>query len=225
MGEMRRFAVDGIAGEGYLARPDDPAGGVLVLHDWWGLLDHLREVCDRLAEEGFTAFAPDFYDGRQAAEPEEARGLAAALEDPAALEKAKAALAFLRKQLPVEEEEIGAALLGFSAGGRMALELASETKTRAVVVFYGLLDPEADLEAVRCPVQGHFAQVDKWEPPDAPAQFFGSLTEVGKETEFYEYPGTEHSFFNEARAEAYDEEAAELAWERTVAFLHRYLEA
>lgn len=222
------FQIEGRTVSGYLAVPEQGSGpGVVVLHAWWGLTETFRRVCDRLAEAGFVALAPDLYQGKTAATVEEAEALAGALnrDGERASGDIAGAIEFLRQheatQLAGDRGKLG--LVGFSLGGAYALDtsvnLAEEIG--AVVIFYAsYTGPEYG--RAKAAYLGHFAEHDPFEPAESVAEMEQALRAAGRSATFYTYAGTRHWFFEENRPE-YDAEAARLAWERTVAFLHERL--
>lgn len=209
---------------GYLALP--PAGrgpGVLVLHAWWGLNDFFVGLCDRLAQAGFVAAAPDLYGhGRTASTVAEAEQLLAQ-RDMAAMERnALGALEALAQHPDVEGPGLG--VIGFSLGAAYALALAGSRpeRVRAVVIFYGA--GEVDFSATQAAFQGHFAPNDEWESDEYIQQMEQGLRAAGREVEFHYYPGARHWFFENNRPADFQEEAARLAWGRTISFLKARLE-
>jgi carboxymethylenebutenolidase len=206
----------------YVAIPQQRTGpGVVVLHAWWGLNDFFKQLCDRLAGAGFIAVAPDLYGGKTAATIEEAQQLLAALDGQEASAKVTDAVTYLRTHPDVHGDGIGA--IGFSMGGAWALLLSTlrPTDIAAVVVFYG--SEPADFATARAAYLGHYAEDDEWEPTEGVQQLEQALRNAGRNVTFHSYPGTGHWFFEENRPDAYNEEAAQLAWERTIAFLHEHL--
>jgi carboxymethylenebutenolidase len=206
--------------DGYLAEPTSGAGpGVLVLHAWWGLNDTMRAVCDRLANAGFVAFAPDLYHGQVADTIPGAEALGSALD--ANHEQAKAeiadAVAFLAER--ADRPDRGLAVIGFSLGAYYALHLsnADPEHIRSVVVFYGT--GHDDFGDSRATYLGHFAENDEFEPPSNVAYLKEALRKAGRPATFYTYSDMGHWFSEPDRPDAYDEAAAELAWQRTLDFL------
>ena len=200
----------------YLAAPDDPAPGVLVLHDWYGLLPSVSRLCDELATEGFVALAPSVYGDRTTTDPAVAEELLAIFGEPWVVPAGTQALEHLRT-LSAPGRRV--CVVGFSAGAGLALRLAAENDVAGAVSVYGILGPPRD-EELRAPVQTHWAEVDEWEPAAAPDRFVDGLRARGVDVERFDYPGTEHSFFN-AAAKQYDAKAAGLAFTRVVDFLRR----
>lgn len=204
--------------DGFLAIPPLGSGaGVLVLHPWWGLNDTIRSVCSRLADSGFVAFAPDLYHGKIASTIPEAKALANALDDNQASRDVLQAASYLG-QLP---EVIGAGLgvIGFSLGAFLALNLSNSDPEhiRRVVIFYGT-GPD-DFSRSEAEYVGHFAMADEFEPAASVDALEASLRRSGRPVTFYRYEGTGHWFFEADRNDAFNEAAAKLAWNRTLAFL------
>lgn len=202
---------------GYVAGPRSGGGaGVLVVHDWYGLLPSVRERCDALADAGFVALAPDLYDGRTARDEAEAERLMGELDGPTARKRVAEAVGWLAG---MEDARVGA--VGFSVGGSLALREATEGTLDAVVAYYAVLGPAA-AASIACPALLHLAEVDEWDPGETPERFLAALREHG-EAEDHTYPGTVHSFANAGARDLYAPEAAATAWTRTVAFLQRHL--
>jgi carboxymethylenebutenolidase len=229
MGSLIEFPVNGTTGSGYLAEPAGgaPAGpGVVVLQEWWGLVDQITRTCDRFAEAGFTALAPDLYHGTTVplTEPDEAGKEMMALEMGRSAKELSGSVDELVRR--TGRPKVGA--VGFCMGGGLALVLGTQRPdaVAAVVPAYGLIpwpDAQPDYTQLAAAVQAHVAEEDDFFTPEAGRQLEAELQGLGKETEFYYYPGAGHAFFNEDRPEAHHPESADLLWERTVAFLHRIL--
>jgi carboxymethylenebutenolidase len=202
----------------YLALPPSGSGpGVLVLHAWWGLTPVFTTLCDRLAAEGFVALAPSLYsDGATATTIDDAQRLVDALDATRAEQVALAALDWLRAQPAVGGTTVGT--VGFSMGAWWATVLARQQPddVAAVVLYYGI--GSGDFSKARAAFQGHFAEVDEWEPTEGVRAFEHDLRAAGREVEFHNYPDTSHWFFEPNRPE-YVASAAEIAWDRTVGFL------
>lgn len=207
---------------GFLAVPPTGEGaGVLVLHAWWGLNDTMKAVCTQLAEAGFVAFAPDLYHGRVADTVADAEALGGALD--ANHLQAKAEIADAAKFLDERAGQAGGglAVIGFSLGAYYALDLATADpdRIRSVVLFYGT--GGGDFSRSRAAYLGHFAEDDPYEPPSNVDELEESLKSAGGLVKFHRYSGAGHWFFEPDRAEAYNQAAAALAWDRTLAFLRR----
>jgi carboxymethylenebutenolidase len=211
------------AGSGYLVLPEGHASGpgVLVLHAWWGLTPFFKQTCDRLADEGFVALAPDLFGGRTTARPDEGRELLAQADMDATLHLVRSSLFALHGLPATPDRPVG--VVGFSMGASWALWLASRVPdlVDATVAFYGTQN--IDMSPARSAFLGHFADHDELVAEDELTLLEAELRLLDKDVTFHRYPGTDHWFF-EADQPAYDEPAASLAWERTVAFLHDRLD-
>jgi carboxymethylenebutenolidase len=208
--------------DGYLAIPPNGNGnGVLVLHAWWGLNDTIKAFCNRLAESGFTAFAPDLYHGKVADTIADAETLGKALDANHLQAKAEIADAILFLSSRIGEAGHDLAVIGFSLGAYYALDLADADPDhiRSVVLFYGT--GGGDFSRSRAAYLGHFAEKDQFEPPSNVDDLEESLKQAGRPVTFYTYNGTGHWFFEPDRPQAYHPVAASLAWDRTLAFLRR----
>jgi carboxymethylenebutenolidase len=205
------------AGTAYLVRPEAGTGpGVLVLHAWWGLTPFFKGVCDRLADEGFVALAPDLLQGRRPETSAEAEVELAEIDPNESAALILSSIVALRSQ--TDDPDGPVAVLGFSMGASWALWLGTRQpdSVRAVVVYYGSQD--IDFDDLRAPVLGHFAEDDDFVSEDELRYLEAQLRLLDKDVEFIRYPGTRH-WFAESDREAYEEEAAEAAWARTVEFL------
>ena len=219
MGEM--------TGTGYLAAPAAGAGlGLIVLQESWGLVPHMKDVCDRFAAEGFTAFAPDLFHGTTTTDPDEAARLLTTLDLDQAAQDMSAAVDFLDGSEQVRGEGVG--VIGFCMGGGLALLLGTvrPDAVRAVVPFYGVIPPDRpqpDWSKLEAPVQGHFAEKDAHIPAALVRELEAHLKSLDKDVEVFMYDGVDHAFFNDTRTEVYDEQAASMAWVRTLEFLRAKL--
>lgn len=207
---------EGKTGSGYLVVPEAESGpGVLVLHAWWGLNSFFHAFCDRLAEEGFVVLAPDMYQGRVGTTIEEATALNDQKDGATTWQLLVGASSLLQAHPAVIASGIpGLRAVGFSMGGSWALHL--EEPFTHIVTFYGLNDPANASSSAT--IQGHFAEQDEWEPTEQVHAFEAQLKEAGKPVTFYHYPDAAHWFFEQDRPE-YNPTAAQLAWNRMLAFL------
>lgn len=202
---------------GYLARPEAGSGpGVLVLHAWWGLTPMFTGLCDRLATEGFVALAPDLYGGPTAETIEQAQQLIENFDHSVAITKIEQAVNILRGNTTAEGSKAG--VIGFSLGAAFALDASVRyyDLIAAVVLFYGTAHD--NYSSARAAYLGHFAEQDEWEAGSDIDALEATLGVAGREVTFHRYSGTQHWFFEENRPE-YNPRAAELAWQRTLAFL------
>ncbi len=220
MGERK---IERVLGRYCLAVPVAGEGpGILVIHSWWGLTPFFKTVCERLSREGFVALAPDLYHGIIASTDDEARRLRFELDRDSVMRKMAAAVHVLCQYPAVNSPLVG--ILGFSLGAYLALRLAraEPDKVRAVVVFYA--NEGGSFHGARAAFLGHFASNDGcWVGARAVRSLEARLRSAGCEVTFHTYADTKHSFFEADRPVAYDIEAAELAWERTVDFLRSKL--
>ncbi|HEX2981073.1 MAG TPA: dienelactone hydrolase family protein [Anaerolineaceae bacterium] len=219
---MIEHSVDDGTGWFYVAAPQGKRGpGVLVLHAWWGLTDFFKSVCDRLAEAGFVAVAPDLYSGKVATTIAEAEQMVDELDYVPAKAKVTAGVEVLLEHPSVRGKQFG--VIGFSMGAGWALQLSrlDPAEIKAVVLFYGT--QALDFARAHAAYQGHFAEADPYESDKDVRILEQAIQGVGCEVTFYTYPGTGHWFFEADRPDAYNPQAAQLAWERTVEFLNRQL--
>jgi len=215
--------------DGYLALPPSVEGdGVLVLHAWWGLNEAIRSVCTRLSQSGFVAFAPDLYHGKVAKTIPEAEALAGEIDANHVQAEAEVAAAAALLSERVGRSERGLAVVAFSLGCYYALRLADgdPERVRSVVLFYGT-DGGAggDFRNAKAAYLGHFAEHDPYETHANVDRLEGTLKGRGHPVTFYHYSGTGHWFFEPDRTDAFNQAAADLAWERTLAFLKRPVKA
>ncbi len=209
----------------YLARPGGGSGpGVLVLHSWWGLNGFFRDFCDRLADGGFVALAPDLNGGEVATtvpQAKELRAKATAARKESAYKYLIRMIGVLSDEAATSGSDIG--VVGFSMGGHWAYWLAQrpELPIGATVTFYAARS--GDYAGSRSDFLAHFAETDEWVSAASVRKLERSLSAAGKAAAFHTYPGTGHWFFERDRPEAFDPEAAALAWERTLVFLKERL--
>ena len=237
MGELVGFKADGRKTDGYLARPASGRGpGVVVIQEWWGLVPQIKGAADRLAREGFVALVPDLYHGKTTTSPDEAGKMMMALRIDEAEQDLRGAIQYLlaheavtgpKYQLEPKPVSMGnkkVGTLGFCMGGALSLFAASRNpEVAACVVFYGgHPNVKPDLPNLRSPVLGLYAAKDGFVTPDSVKALDAELTKLGKPHEFHTYPGVDHAFANET-GKNYDKTAAEDAWRRALAFLHRHL--
>ena len=208
--------------QGFLAVPSTGMGsGVLVLHAWWGLNDTVKAFCTRLAQAGFVAFAPDLYHGKVADTIADAETLGKALDANHLQAKTEVAEASKFLDERAGQPGRGLAVIGFSLGAYYALDLAAADpeRIRSVVLFYGT--GPVDLSKSSAAFLGHFAGDDQYEPESNVVELEEHLMHVGRPVTFYRYRGTRHWFFEPDRLDSYNQAAASLAWDRTLAFLKR----
>lgn len=223
-GQMVEFASNGSTAQGYLARAAAGSGpGIVVLQEWWGLVDHIRAVADRLSGEGFTALAPDLYHGDSTTSPDAAGRMMMALDIERAARDVQGAVDYLLGLDCVQGEKVG--VVGFCMGGQLALSAAcSCPRVGACVDFYGVHPNVAlDFSCLEAPVLGLFAENDGFVTPDVARKLQSDLEAAGKKVEFHIYPGVGHAFFNDSRPDAYDATAAKDAWSRLLMHFGEHL--
>lgn len=206
-------------------RPEGPGGpdtgtgpGVLVLGSWWGLTPSLKSFVERLGDHGFVALAPDLLGGRRPETAGEAELELAAVDPNASAALVLSSVVALRSQTSDPARPI--AVVGFSMGASWALWLAARQPDSVdkVVAYYGT--QHIDFAEMRAVVLGHFAERDELVHPDDLVALETELFEAGHTPEIWHYPGTAH-FFAESPQAGFDEDAADLAWLRTLEFLQR----
>jgi Dienelactone hydrolase and related enzymes len=222
-GEMVSFKSNGGTANGYLSLPTSGKGpGLIVLQEWWGLVPHVKDLCDRFAVEGYVALAPDLYHGESTKSPDEAGKLMMALRIDEAEKDLRGAVGYLLDHEATTGKKVGT--IGFCMGGALSLYAASKNpQVGACVVFYGIHpNVKPDLANLQAPVLGIYAELDAYVPPSAVHELEAKLKEHGKSVEMHIYPGVDHGFFNDSR-EVYDEAAAKDAGQRVLAFFSEHL--
>ena len=224
-GSLIEFAANGGTAAGYLSLPPSGTGpGLLVLQEWWGLVDHIKDVADRCAAAGFVALAPDLYKGETAKSPDDAQRLLMSLDLPHTASALRGGAECLLAHEAVSPKRVGA--MGFCMGGQLALYAATAHPDviHAVVDFYGVFNPRVpvDVSQLRAPVQAHFGAHDKSVPMDRAEQLMADVAATGMRAETHVYDAG-HAFFNDSRAVVYNADAAALAWTRTLSFLRETL--
>lgn len=219
------FPTSAGAAPGYLAAPAAKHGpATIVLQEWWGLDEHIRSVCDRLAAEGFFALAPDLYRGETTTQPSEAEQKTMALSMDQAEQEMCGAAEFLSSQPGVEGPGVGS--VGFCLGGGLSLWAAATCPqiTAAVTYYYVMPHGKPDFSKIKGPVLGHFGTNDEFISHVQARALESELREAGVDVTFHYYEGARHAFFNDTnRLGTHDAELAQLSWERTLSFLRSAL--
>lgn len=221
---MIEYPAHGRTASGYLATPASGSGpGLLVIQEWWGLVDHIKTVADRFAEAGFVALAPDLYHGDATTNPDEAGRRMMALDIDTAGTHLVSAASHLLSLAAVTPNKVAA--LGFCMGGQLALQAATTSEEIAAAVdFYGIHPAvKPDFTRLRGPVLCHFGKSDEFVAEADARALVAQIEQAGGTVEAYFYDAG-HAFFNDSRPEAYAAEPAALAWDRTLAFLRRHLQ-
>jgi carboxymethylenebutenolidase len=223
-GETVEFSSNGGTTGGYLAVPASGKGpGVIVIQEWWGLVPHIKNICDRFAEAGYVALAPDFYHGKTTKSPDEAGKMMMAMQIDQAEKDLRGAIQYLLAHEATTSEKVGT--VGFCMGGALSLFAATKNpQVGACVIFYGgHPNVKPDLERLQAPVLGLFAERDGFVTPEIARTLERKLKELGKSCEIHIYPETDHAFFNDERKEVYNAAAAEDAWKRVIRFYQEHL--
>ena len=221
------FPGEGVTLTGFLAQPADPRPrpAVVVIHEWWGLNDHIKDIAQRFAHEGFVALAPDLYSrmGHQVTrDANEAAKLMESLRSQDALKDLNATARYLKAQPFVDALKIGA--VGFCMGGTFALMLASHNSdVKASVPFYGQIPPTDNLKYLVCPILYIYGGQDGWITKQDVSRLQQGLQQFGRPGEVQIYPNCSHAFFNDTRPEVYRPNEAKDAWQRALAFLRAHL--
>src|SRR6266404_1333381 len=197
---------------------DGARGAVIVVQEWWGLNDHIRDVARRFAREGYFAIAPDLY-SRQghkvATEPNLAAELMGALKKEDGIEDLQTTVEWLRAQKQTQSARIG--ITGFCMGGSYALLLPCETREiSAAAPFYGEIPPDEKLKNLSCPVLYVYGENDGWIQRKDVERLAATLKKFDKQGEVKIYPGCSHGFFNDTRPDVYRPAEAKDAWDRTL---------
>jgi carboxymethylenebutenolidase len=208
--KLKAFAVEPAA-EGVRA-------AVIVVQEWWGLNDHIRDVARRFAREGYFAIAPDLYSrqGHQvAAEPNLAAELMGGLKKEGGIEDLQTTVEWLRAQKQTQSARIG--ITGFCMGGSYALLLPSETREiSAAAPFYGEIPPGEKIKDLSCPILYVYGENDGWIQRRDVDRLAAALKKFDKKGEVKIYPGCSHGFFNDTRPDVYRPAEAKDAWDRTL---------
>lgn len=229
-GSMVQYPSEGVTVRAYLVQPQmkghRPA--IIVVQEWWGLNDHIKDIARRYAQEGYTTIAPDLYSrlgNKVTANPDEAGRLMNGLKQEDGLRDLSATVKYLKTVPEVDAARIG--VTGFCMGGSYALMLpcvAQEIK--ATVPFYGQVpDPDTPLKNLACPVLYVYGEDDGWITKADVQRLVAALRKYNKVGEVKTYPGASHAFFNDTRKDVYKLAEANDAWDRAVAFFKQHLGA
>lgn len=203
---------------GYLAKPVDDGTypGIVMIHEWWGLNDNIKEMADKLASHGYVVLAVDLYDGKVATTSEQARQLISSFDSEYGIQNMNSAVSLLSDDYSAST--IGS--IGWCFGGGQSLNLAlGNGEMDATVIYYGSLVTDSEkLSSIDWPVLGIFAELDKGIPVETVNEFESALNNVGVDNQIYIYEGVDHAFANPS-GERYSPEESKSAWDRTLSFL------
>ena len=208
---------------GYLATPEKPGTHpvIILIHEWWGLNDWVKEQAQKFASLGYDVLAVDLYRGKVASTPDEAHELSRGLPQDRAIKDLQAAYDYMEARKDITKDRI--AVVGWCMGGGYAVEFAVHNpRLSGVVVNYGSLptDPN-DLQQIAAPILGSFGADDKGITPADVHAFEDSMKKLGKYVEIKIYPGAGHAFENPNNTNGYRPEASADAWQRTTVFLRK----
>ncbi|HTN99515.1 MAG TPA: dienelactone hydrolase family protein [Microthrixaceae bacterium] len=212
------------SGTAYLVQPDEgPGRGVLLLHSWWGLTRGVKDTVEWFADSGFTAMAPDLFDGAVPSTADEAREALLNTDPNVTADLILSSLVTLRAHSVNPEAPVGA--IGFAMGASWALWAATRMPKDigAVVTYYGTQN--VDFEDLLAPVLAHFAEEDELVSDDDKVEMHARLLLSEKSIEIHNYEGTSHGFAEVNPSGRIDEAAAQVAWGRTIRFLEVNLDA
>lgn len=211
----------GGASNAYLARPEnDQAPAVLLIHEWWGLNDHIKAVAAEYAKQGFLALAVDLYDGKVATTREDAKSYMQAVDPNVATEALSAWVGWLREHT-AGNRKVGT--VGWCFGGGWWLNASIAAPVDATVIYYGNVAKSADdVATLNGPVLGHFATLDGWINTEMVGGFQKAMMTAGKTDLTIHWYVANHAFANPSGGR-YDEEDAALSWARTLSFFHQHL--
>lgn len=219
MGEKVTFPSNGSTAHGYLALPESGSGpGLIVIQEWWGLVDHIVDLTDRFAAAGFVALAPDLYGGKTTHDAETAGKYLTELPVEQAARDLGGAVDYLLGRPEVTSSSVGA--VGFCMGGGFVLLLAKnqgEKVSIAISCYPANTGMLGDLTGIAASVQLHLAEKDDFFPLDAGQELANTLREGGTDVTVHVYPNEGHAFLNDENLlGTYDKEAADLLWKRMV---------
>jgi carboxymethylenebutenolidase len=207
----------------YTPAGSGPFPGIVVIHEWWGVNDWVKEQASKLADQGYAALAIDLYRGKVADNPNAAHELMRGVPEDRAARDLHAAVEFLKSQPNVRKDRI--ASIGWCMGGGYSLNvaLAEPTLTAAVINYGHLATDPAALHKINAAILGNFGGQDQGIPPDDVRKFEEALKKDGKKADIKIYPDAGHAFENPNNKGGYRAQDAADAWQRTVKFLNETL--
>lgn len=209
---------------GYLVVPDGegPFPALILIHEWWGLNDNIRDYAERFAKQGYVALAVDLYDGESTETADQARVLATSVREnmDSAFANLQSAVDYLNGLDVVQEDSL--ASVGWCFGGGWSYEMAkNDLDVQSSVIYYGRFNPDDDLSMMRADILGHFGEEDASIAVDDVKAFEAKLQTLQGEHQIFIYENAGHAFANEDNEDAYDRVSADQAWIRTIEFLQR----
>ena len=223
--DMVKFASAPGEGSGYLAVPKGAGRhpAIVVVQEWWGLNDWVKQQADRFAAQGYVALAPDLYRGKIATDANMAHELMRGLPEDRAMNDLKGAFRYLSERKDVDAKKIG--VIGWCMGGGYALDLGiAEPRTAALVINYGhLVTDPMTIKSIHPPILGNFGGLDRGIPPSDVRTFSDQLAKAGKKSDIKIYDDAGHAFMNPNNKDGYVQKDADDAWKRIDAFLAKQL--
>jgi carboxymethylenebutenolidase len=212
--------------QGTLVVPDQsgPKPALILIHEWWGLNDNIRDFAQEFADLGYVALAVDMYNGEATQDPQVARKLAGSVRGnlDGAFGNLRSAIEYLQSHPEVDASRVAA--VGWCFGGGWAYQMAkNDLGVRASVIYYGQFNPEDDLNMMRASIMGHFGAEDRSIKVDDVKTFQATLKTQGGDHEIFIYENAGHAFANKDNTRAYREGSAKQAWDRTTRFLKKHL--
>jgi len=223
MGKHETFLSNGQKCSGYLTLPARKGAAVVVIQEWWGLVEHIEDVTDRLAAAGFLAIAPDLYHGEKATSPDAARKLRMEMDVERAGKEITAAGSYLFSRTECSSSTYG--IVGFCLGGALAQFAATkDPRVAAAVSFYGgFKKVQPEWNSLAGSLLLIYGENDEGVPAAEGRKLVAELEAAGKDVTIVEYAGAGHAFFNDSRPEVYDQQASDDAWKRTLDFFTAHL--
>jgi len=217
-----KFEGEGVTLHAFVARPEGlkPRPAVVVIQEWWGVNDHIKDIAQRLAKQDYIAIAPDLYSRQGHAvtkDANEAAKLMQNLQSQHALKDLNATTRYLKSLPIVDQQKI--VTVGFCMGGTFALMMATHNSDIcAAAAFYGQVPPTDSLKYLVAPLLYLHGDDDNWITKAESARLEQGMKQYGRPGEVVNYAGCGHAFFNDTRPEAYRPKEAQDAWQRTLAF-------
>lgn len=225
MRQRVEFSSNGHTCQGYFAAPESGQGpAVVVIQEWWGLVEHIEDLVDRFAAAGFAALAPDLYHGKTTKSPDDAGKLLMELDAERAVKEIAGAGAYLLQRPECSSKKYG--VVGFCMGGALAQYAATKDPEHvgAAVSFYGgFKQVQPRWEDLQAPILLIYGEDDKGVPAEQGRELQAKLQKLGKNAELVVYPHANHAFFNDTRPEVHNPDAAADAWTRTLELFRRSL--
>ena len=225
---MVQYPSEGVTVRAYLVGEKGNANrpAIIVVQEWWGLNDHMKDIATRYAKEGYIAIVPDLYsrlENKVTTSPDEAGKLMGMLKQEDGLKDLQATIAYVKTVPEVDAARIG--VTGFCMGGSYALMLPCvNSSIKAAVPFYGQVpNPDTPLQKLACPVLYIYGEDDGWITKADVQRLANALKKYDKAGEIKTYPGAPHAFFNNTRQDVYKQVEAKDAWARTLAFFKKHL--